>query len=52
MSPEVSGTREGQGGNRIVFGRSQYRMDPIGGKKRLFSGPNPQPRPTTSNSIV
>ena len=27
-------------------------IDPIGGKNRLFSGPKPQPRPMTSNSIV
>ena len=36
----------------MVPGRSQYRIEPIGGKNRLFSGPKPQPRPTTSNSIV
>ena len=50
--PFVSGTRFGHGGSRMVLGRNQYRIDPIGGKKRLFSGPNPQPRPTTSNSMV
>jgi hypothetical protein len=38
--------------SRMVPGRSQYRIEPIGGKKRLFSGPKPQPRPMTSNSIV
>lgn len=52
MVPRVSGTRPGHGGSRIVPGRNQYRIDPIGGKKRLFNGPKPQPRPTTSNSIV
>ena len=36
----------------MVLGRNQYRIDPIGGKNRLLSGPNPQPSPTTSNSIV
>src|SRR6185369_10430906 len=50
--PLVSGTRVGHGGNRMVLGRNQYRIDPIGGKNRLFSGPKPQPSPTTSNSIV
>ncbi len=50
--PLVSGTRPGQGGSRMVPGRSQYRIEPIGGKNRLFSGPKPQPRPMTSNSIV
>ncbi len=44
--------REGHGGSRIVRGRSQYRIEPIGGKKRLFSGPKPQPSPMTSKSIV
>nr|CRL71190.1 hypothetical protein CPGR_00613 [Mycolicibacter nonchromogenicus] len=51
-SPLVSGTRSGHGGSRIVLGRNQYRIDPIGGKNRLLSGPKPQPSPTTSNSIV
>ena len=50
--PFVSGTRFGHGGSRMVLGRNQYRIDPIGGKNRLFSGPNPHPRPTTSNSMV
>ncbi len=36
----------------MVLGRNQYRIDPIGGRNRLFSGPNPQPRPMTSKSIV
>ena len=52
LSPLVSGTRLGHGGSRIVLGRNQYRIEPIGGKNRLFSGPNPQPNPTTSKSIV
>ncbi|COW12000.1 Uncharacterised protein [Mycobacterium tuberculosis] len=30
----------------------QYRIEPIGGKNRLFSGPKPQPSPITSNSMV
>ena len=50
--PFVKGTRFGQGGSRMVLGRNQYRIEPIGGKNRLFSGPKPQPSPTTSNSIV
>ena len=50
--PFVSGTRSGHGGSRMVLGRNQYRIDPSGGKNRLFSGPNPQPRPTTSNNMV
>ena len=50
--PFVNGTRLGHGGSRIVLGRNQYRIEPIGGKNLLLSGPNPQPRPTTSNSIV
>src|SRR5215207_4103232 len=50
--PLVSGIRLGHGGSRIVLGRNQYRIEPIGGKNRLFSGPNPQPSPTTSKSIV
>ncbi len=41
--PFVSGTRFGHGGSRMVLGRNQYRIDPSGGKNRLFSGPNPQP---------
>ena len=52
LSPLVSGTRLGHGGSRIVLGRNQYSAEPIGGQKRLFSGPKPQPRPTTSKSIV
>ena len=36
----------------MVLGRNQYSIEPSGGKKRLLSGPNPQPSPTTSNSIV
>ena len=48
----VSGTRFGHGGSRMVLGRNQYRIEPIGGKNRLFSGPKPQPSPMTSNSIV
>ncbi len=51
-SPLVSGIRFGHGGNRMVLGRNQYRIEPSGGKNRLFSGPNPQPRPMTSNSMV
>ena len=51
-SPLVSGIRLGHGGSRIVLGRNQYRIEPSGGKKRLLSGPKPQPSPTTSNSIV
>ena len=35
-----------------MLGRNQYRIEPIGGKKRLLSGPKPQPSPMTSNSIV
>ena len=50
--PLVSGIRLGHGGSRMVLGRNQYRIDPIGGKNRLFSGPNPHPRPMTSNSMV
>src|SRR5882757_7436556 len=50
--PFVSGTRVGHGGSRTVLGRNQYSAEPMGGKNRLFSGPNPQPSPTTSNSIV
>jgi hypothetical protein len=50
--PFVSGTRLGHGGSRIVLGRNQYRIDPIGGKNRLLSGPKPQPSPITSNNIV
>src|SRR6478609_9736190 len=50
--PFVSGSRFGHGGSRMVLGRNQYRIDPSGGKNRLFSGPNPHPRPTTSNSMV
>ena len=50
--PFVSGTRFGHGGSRMVLGRNQYRIEPIGGKNRLFSGPKPQPSPMTSNSIV
>ncbi len=50
--PLVRGTRFGHGGSRMVLGRNQYRIEPIGGKNRLFSGPNPQPRPITSNNIV
>src|SRR6478609_2126027 len=50
--PVVNGTRFGHGGNRMVLGRNQYRIEPIGGKNRLFSGPKPQPSPMTSNSIV
>ena len=50
--PLVSGIRLGHGGSRMVLGRNQYRIDPSGGKNRLFSGPNPQPRPMTSNSMV
>ena len=41
--PLVSGIRFGHGGSRMVLGRNQYRIDPSGGKNRLFSGPNPQP---------
>ena len=52
LSPFVNGIRPGHGGSRMVPGRSQYRIEPIGGKNRLFSGPKPQPRPTTSKSIV
>ncbi len=52
LSPLVSGTRSGHGGSRIVLGRSQYRIEPSGGKYRLLSGPKPQPSPTTSNSSV
>ncbi|SKU78035.1 Uncharacterised protein [Mycobacteroides abscessus subsp. abscessus] len=36
----------------MVLGRSQYKIEPRGGKNLLLSGPNPQPRPTTSNSMV
>src|SRR6185312_350958 len=50
--PFVNGIRPGHGGNRIVFGRNQYNSEPSGGKNRLFSGPNPQPSPITSKSIV
>ena len=50
--PWSAGSRLGHGGSRMVLGRNQYRIEPIGGKNRLFSGPNPQPSPTTSNSIV
>ena len=50
--PLVSGIRFGHGGSRMVLGRNQYRIDPIGGTNRLFSGPNPHPRPMTSNSMV
>ncbi len=50
--PLVSGIRLGHGGSRMVLGRNQYRIEPIGGKNRLFSGPKPQPRPMTSNSMV
>ncbi len=50
--PLVNGTRPGHGGSRMVSGRSQYRIEPIGGKNRLFNGPKPQPSPITSNSIV
>ncbi|CPU65992.1 Uncharacterised protein [Mycobacteroides abscessus] len=49
--PLVSGMR-GHGGSRIVLGRNQYKIEPRGGKKRLLSGPKPQPRPMTSNSMV
>ena len=50
--PRVPGTRSGHGGSRMVRGRSQYRNEPSGGVKRRFSGPKPQPSPSTSNSIV
>lgn len=52
LVPAVNGTRSGHGGSRMVPKRIQYRIEPIGGKKRLFSGPKPQPSPITSNSIV
>src|ERR1700761_9796675 len=52
LVPLVSGTRFGHGGSRIVPNRIQYKIEPSGGKNRLFSGPNPQPSPITSNSIV
>ena len=52
LVPLVSGTRSGHGGSRMVPNRIQYRIEPIGGKNRLFSGPKPQPSPITSNSIV
>ena len=51
-SPRVSGTLSGQAGNLIVLGRNQYRTPPIGGMNRPVSGPDPQPRPRTSNSRV
>src|SRR5262245_37207480 len=50
--PFVSGIRFGHGGSRMVLGRNQYMIEPIGGKYRLLSGPKPQPSPMTSNSIV
>ena len=50
--PLVIGTRFGHGGNRMVSGRIQYRIEPMGGKNRLFNGPKPQPKPITSNSMV
>ncbi|SKV49529.1 Uncharacterised protein [Mycobacteroides abscessus subsp. massiliense] len=49
--PRVRGMR-GQGGRRMVLGRNQYRIEPRGGKNLLLSGPKPQPRPMTSNSMV
>ncbi|BBX72436.1 hypothetical protein MSHI_03420 [Mycobacterium shinjukuense] len=52
LVPLVSGTRSGHGGSRTVPNLIQYRIEPIGGQYRLFSGPKPQPNPTTSNSIV
>ncbi len=52
LVPLVSGTRSGHGGSRMVPKRIQYRIEPIGGKNRLFSGPKPQPSPITSKSIV
>src|ERR1700757_1761616 len=52
LVPLVPGTRSGHGGSRMVPNRIQYRIEPSGGKNRLFSGPNPQPSPITSNSIV
>ena len=52
MSPLVNGTSRGHGGRRIVLGRNQYRKPPIGGQNRAVSGPDPQPRPNTSNSRV
>lgn len=50
--PLVPRTTSGHGGWRIVPGRSQYRIVPIGGRKRIVSGPKPHPRPSTSNSSV
>ena len=35
-----------------MLGRSQYRNPPIGGMNRPVSGPDPQPKPSTSNSSV
>src|ERR1700754_1641722 len=52
LSPRVKGTTRGQGGRRIVLGRSQYKNPPMGGQNLAVSGPDPQPRPRTSNSRV
>src|SRR6185437_4615578 len=50
VSPLVNGTWCGHGGRRIVLGRNQYRNPPIGGQNRAVRGPDPQPKPRTSNS--
>ncbi len=50
--PRVSGTRSGQGGSRVVPGRTQSRTPPIIGLKRRVSGSEPAPSPSTSQSIV
>src|SRR5882757_6046943 len=50
--PFVSGTRVGHGGSRTVLGRNQYSAEPMGGKNRLLSGPNPPPSPVVDNSTI
>src|SRR5689334_4916979 len=51
VSPPVNGIL-GHGASRTVPGRSQYRNPPNGGTNRIVSGPDAQPRPSTSNRIV